>query len=303
MSDVSGYVFSVERYAIHDGPGIRTQVFFKGCPLRCLWCANPEGVSFAPSLLYTRALCIECGSCVQACGRRALSMTEQGVEIDRRKCTPCSDCVNACYAEALEMDSYRVTAQEIVEQVERDKVFYGVSGGGVTLCGGEPLAQPAFALEVLRLCRKRGIHTAIETCGHYRFEVLERAISCLDFVFFDIKHMDAEAHRRCTGTDNKLILTNLKKLQSFDVDECVRVPVIPNLNDSIENAEAIASFVQGLPRVKSVELLPYHRLGVNKYKKLGLAYPLGDTRPPEKEELLKLKEVFDRHHIPCGVQI
>lgn len=304
MSKVTGNVFSVERYAIHDGPGIRTQVFFKGCPLRCLWCSNPEGMSFKPSLMYTRILCIHCGSCVETCGNNVLSMTEQGLEIDRDKCSLCGDCVDVCHAEALEINSYRMTAGAIVGEVERDKIFYELSGnGGITLTGGEPLAQPAFALELLRLCRERGIHTAIETCGYCRFEALEQAIPYLDFIYFDIKHMNADAHKTYTGANNELILANLTKLQSYDVDIWVRVPVIPTLNDSIENLEAIASLVKELPRVKSVELLPYHRLGVNKYKKLGLKYPLDDIPSPEEEEMRKLEAIFDRYGINCMVQV
>lgn len=304
MPTVTGSVFSVERYAIHDGPGIRSQVFFKGCPLRCLWCSNPEGMSFQPALMYTRILCIQCGSCVETCENSALSITEQGVEIDREKCTLCGDCVSGCYAEALEINSFRVTAETIVDDVERDKSFYEASGnGGITLCGGEPLAQPAFAQELLRLCKERGIHTAIETCGYYPFEALEQAIPYLDFIYFDIKHMDAEAHKKYTGADNGLILANLKKLQAYDVELCVRVPVIPALNGSSENLEATASFVRRLPRVKSVELLPYHRLGASKYKKLGLEYPLGDVSPPGSEEMQKLKAIFDKYGIDCVVQV
>ena len=231
-------------------------------------------------------------------------MTEQGLEIDREKCTLRGNCVNVCYAEALEMNRFRMTAEAIVGEVERDKIFYEVSGhGGITLCGGEPLAQPAFALELLRLCKARGIHTALETCGYYRFGALEQAIPYLDFIFFDIKHMNAEAHKKYTGVDNELILVNLKKLQAYDVDICVRVPVIPTLNDSIENMAAIASFVKELPRVKSVELLPYHRLGVNKYKKLGLEYRLDNLPAPEKEEMRKLKAIFDKYGLNCIVQV
>lgn len=304
MSKLTGNIFSIERYAIHDGPGIRTQVFFKGCPLRCLWCSNPEGRSFKPNLMYTKSLCIHCGSCVETCRDRALSMTEQGLKIDRDICTLCGDCVHGCYADALEIDSFKITAEALVDEVERDTIFYETSGnGGITLCGGEPLAQPAFALELLSLCKERGIHTAIETCGHYPFAALEQAIPYLDFVYYDIKHMNAEAHEECTAANNELILGNLQRLQAFDVDICVRVPVIPTLNDSVENMEAIASFVKGLPRVKSVELLPYHKLGANKNEKLGLEYPIPEIPSPEAEDMQKLRAIFDKYGITCVAQV
>jgi pyruvate formate lyase activating enzyme len=300
MSSVTGQVFSIERYAIHDGPGIRTLVFFKGCPLRCVWCANPEGRSFEPELVYTPSLCIHCSSCLAACAAHALSWGGQHLEIARDACTLCGACVEGCYAEALEINSYRLSAQAVVDEVERDRIFYQVSGnGGVTLSGGEPLAQPTFALEILRLCKAKGLHTAIETCGHYPFGVLEQALPYLDLVFFDLKQMDAEAHRRCTGAGNELILANLEKLQAYDVEIRVRVPVIPTLTDSIENMEAIASHIQRLPQVSSVELLPYHRLGVNKYEKLGLEYAIEAVPTPDAQHMHKLAEIFVKHGIDC----
>jgi pyruvate formate lyase activating enzyme len=303
VSQVTGTVFSIERYAIHDGPGIRTQVFFKGCPLRCLWCSNPEGISFAPLLMYTEVLCIQCGACISVCAHEALSMTEQGPQQHWKRCTVCGNCVEVCHAEALEINGLEMTAEEVLDVVERDRVYYQVSGnGGITLCGGEPLAQPAFAVELLRLCRERGIHTAIETCGHYPFQALERALPYLDFIYYDLKHMSAGVHREYTGADNELVLSNLSKLQAYDVELCVRVPVIPTLNDGLENMEAIASFVGDLARVRTVELLPYHRLGVNKYQKLGLAYPVDDIPPPEQQAMQELQAIFESHGISCRIQ-
>jgi pyruvate formate lyase activating enzyme len=230
-------------------------------------------------------------------------MTAQGLEIERESCTLCGDCVETCYAEALEINSLSMTAEAVVDKVERDRVFYDVSGnGGVTLCGGEPLAQPAFALEILALCKQRVIHTTIETCGHYRFAVLEQMLPYLDFIYFDVKHMDPAVHLECTGVSNERILHNLRRLQAYDVEICVRVPVIPTLTDGRQNMMAIAAFVKELPRVGAVELLPYHRLGVNKYRKLGLEYPLDDTLPPEKDEMQSLKTIFDGQGVKCMVR-
>jgi pyruvate formate lyase activating enzyme len=200
----------------------------------------------------------------------------------------------------LEINSYRLSAQAVVDEVERDRIFYQVSdNGGVTLSGGEPLAQPAFALEILRLCKAKGLHTAIETCGHYPFGVLEQALPYLDLIHYDLKHMDPERHRRSTGASNELILANLEQLQACDVEIRVRVPVIPTLTDSIENMEAIASYIKRLPRVSSVELLPYHRLGVNKYEKLGLEYAIEAVPTPDAQHMRQLAAIFHQYGVDC----
>jgi len=300
MSQTKGRVFNIERYAIHDGSGIRTQVFFKGCPLRCLWCSNPEGISFRPDLMYSEALCIACRTCVQTCQQGALSLNARGLKIDRDRCGLCGECTRVCYAEALELSSYEITVDEILEQVERDRVFYEISGGGITLCGGEPLAQPPFAAELLRASKERGLDTAVETCGHYDFAALEGALPYIDFIYYDIKHMDAKAHERLTGVSNRRILENLHRLASYDVPICVRVPVVPTLNDSVENIEAIALFVQDLKQVKSAELLPYHKLGTAKYGKLGLAYPIEEVPTPEDASILELMAIFAGHGVNCS---
>jgi pyruvate formate lyase activating enzyme len=215
----------------------------------------------------------------------------------------CGRCVEACYADALEINSVRATPEAVADEVERDRVFYEVSGsGGITLCGGEPLAQSAFAVELLKQCKERGIHTAIETCGCYPFEALERAIPYLDFIYYDLKHLGPAAHKEYTGAGNELILENLKRLQAYEVELCVRIPVIPTLNDSAGDMEAMASFIRNLPRVECVELLPYHRLGVNKYRNMGLEYPIDHISPPDRAAMQELQAIFDDHGILCRVQ-
>ena len=301
MSDTVGHVFSIERYAIHDGSGIRTLVFFKGCPMRCLWCSNPEGMSFQPDLMYSETLCIACGACVEACPQDALSIGEERLTVDRDACDLCGACPAVCYAGALEMSSYEVSVDEVLEEVEKDRAFYEVSGGGITLSGGECLAQPAFACELLRASKERGLHTAIETCGYYPFDVLEAALPSVDFIYYDIKHMDDDVHRRLTGVSNQPVLENLVRLASYPVDICVRMPVVPTLNDSTENVEALARFVRDLRTVPAVELLPYHQLGLGKYQKLGLTYPISEVPAPDDARMKELAAVFARHGMTCSI--
>lgn len=300
---MKGRIFNIDRYAIHDGKGIRTQVFFKGCPLHCLWCSNPEGISAKGELMYSVKLCIGCGYCIEACKSNVLTMGEQGLIIDRNKCLVCGDCEKACYAEALELTVKEASVEEILEEVQKDDLFFEVSGGGgMTLCGGESLAQPDFAKALLSEAKQRGINTTIETCGCCDFSSWEKVIPYLDFIYYDIKHMDAEQHKKITGQRNELILNNLKKLQEYDINICVRIPVIPGLNDDECNIEATAAFVKGLKKVKWVELLPYHQLGVNKYEKLGRQYSLKDIATPDRSKMRNLVAIFEKHGVKCCIQ-
>lgn len=297
-----GLVFNIERYAIFDGEGIRTNVFLKGCGLKCLWCANPEGQKIERNLVYTKKRCIGCGYCVEVCDARCISFFDQVLRIDRERCTLCGRCVEGCYAGALQMDSETMTVGEVMEVVLKDLEFYRHSiNGGVTLSGGEPLMQSAFASEILRETKRKRLHTTIETCGFCAYEGYEKCAAYLDFIFFDIKHMDRESHQKTTGSGNELILENLRKLQHLEIPMAVRIPLIPTINDDKENLERTADLVKALPMVLWVEPLPYHKLGVQKYEKIGWDYLIPDIIPPSREELFKLKEIFDRKSIECRV--
>ena len=278
-SKVQGLVFNIQRYSVHDGGGIRTVVFLKGCHLRCKWCSNPESQDFEPELARNEQRCIgadKCDFCAQICPNQAMGIPESGMPtIFRDKCLRCMSCANICPANALQPYGIKRTVKDVIDSVEQDALFYSRSGGGMTISGGEPLAQPKFALSLLREAKKRRIDTAIETCGHAAWGVFAEACSLLREILFDIKMMDHDKHRASTGVSNELILDNLKKIiKNFkELNICVRTPVIPGINDSEKDIGAILDFLAPYPQVR-YELLGYHRLGTQKYSFLDREYPM-----------------------------
>jgi len=278
-----GVVFNVMRFSVHDGPGIRTTVFLKGCPLHCAWCHNPEGQSSEPRLMLFEERCRQCGDCVPVCPNHGIGDTAGGLHVPDG-CDACGACVEVCVAGARELVGRRVTASEIVAEIESDVVFFEESGGGVTLSGGEPVAQPSFAEAILAACRSRGIHTALDTCGLASPEVFARVSAEADLVLYDLKVMGREAHRRYTGAGNDAILRNLETLAATGKPVIVRFPMIPGVNDSDEELAALAGFLRriGLTRV---DLLPWHSIGSEKYRRLGLACPSTDFAAPTAETI------------------
>lgn len=291
-----GLVFNIQKFSLHDGAGIRTLVFLKGCPLSCRWCANPEGISPSVELAFDPAKCIgtnECRRCLEACPSGAVrpSAHNSRVEIDRTRCDACGLCADACPSRALERVGRWMTVEEVLREVEEDSGFYARSGGGLTLSGGEPLLQAAFSVEVLRAARDRGIHTALETSGSCPWEDLEAACSLADEIFFDVKARDSTRHREGTGVPNERILENLRRLCARLPDRPiqVRTPVIPGYNDTPAEIRAIAELLQSLPRPVTYELLPFHRFGEPKYARLGKPCPLGGLAPPSPGLMASLK--------------
>lgn len=269
----TGIVFDIRRYSIHDGPGIRTTVFFKGCPLACFWCHNPESQSSASELLYRENRCMRCKTCAAACMNEAISWAGDRPVVDPSRCERCGACVEACAADARELVGREMTAAEVMTEIERDIPFYEESGGGVTLSGGEPLMQPDFALELLAACRARGIRTALDTCGHAAWETLDRVRAHVDLFLYDLKTVDEERHRRFTGSSNKLLLKNLQLLSNHGHSIILVVPVIPGVNDDSGSMKRLGEFAAALPSQQGVLLLPFHRLGVEKYALLGREHP------------------------------
>ena len=266
----TGRVFDVQRFSLHDGPGIRTVVFFKGCPLRCAWCANPESQRAAPEVAWFENLCAGCGRCAEACTRGAVTMDGGRPVTDRRLCAACGDCAAACARGARRLMGREVTADDVIADVRRDAPFYRRSGGGVTFSGGEPLSQPAFLLACLRRCRRLGYHTTVETCGQARWEDLVAAAEVADLFLYDLKQLDPERHEQLTGAGNELVLENLEQLLATGAEVRVRVPVVPGANDDAASVAALADFVARHPGIRKLELLPYHPLGLHKYAALDL---------------------------------
>jgi len=291
---ITGTVFNIMRYCQHDGPGIRTVVFLKGCPLRCLWCHNPEGLDRHPEIAFVEARCIKCGECFAACPNGAVERVGDGFRIVDEICEKCGTCVETCYSDARQLVGKEMTAADVLKEVEKDAVYYDISGGGVTFSGGEPLLQQEFLLFLLTALRERGIHSAIETCGHTLPELLRQVSERTDLFLYDIKMMDERLHRKHTGVSNVVILENLKHLSSWGAQIIVRVPVIPGVNDNEENTRLLAKFLDEETTVKEVHLLPFHAIGKDKYRRLRKDYRLPEiSEIPRMEPLVEILNDYE----------
>ena len=291
-AESTAVVFNIMRFSTQDGPGIRTTVFFKGCPLSCWWCQNPESQRLQPELLYLEERCRHCGDCVTACPQHAIEQVDGAVRTSAL-CRRCGQCTEACQVEARQIAGRRLTVGELVAEIERDLVFFEESGGGVTLSGGEPLAQPRFVSALLGACRERGIGTVIDTCGYAPSTVFLDLALAADLVLFDLKLMDAVRHKQYTGVSNQRILGNLEALVSRGRPVTVRIPVMPGINDTTDEIGQFATYLAELP-ASQVELLPYNDIGAGKYKRLGLAYRLPDVPRPTSEDLAHFRDALAR---------
>lgn len=282
----SGLIFDVKKFAINDGPGIRVTIFFKGCPLHCGWCHNPESISSKVEKMYNPDKCIGCKRCIEICPEDACTLTPKGIVTDKARCTSCGQCAEVCPTLATEMSGRIVTVDELVEIVEKERIFFDQSGGGVTFSGGEPLLQSEFLIALLDEFGSRSIHRTVDTTGFVKSEILLNVAKRTDLFLYDLKMMDSQRHKKWTGVENQQILKNLQLLAETDVGVNIRIPLVKGVNDDDENIEQTASFVANLPGgKKKVNILPYHNIAANKYLKLGVKYDsTGMTEPSETEQ-------------------
>lgn len=298
---LQGLVFNIQRFSIHDGPGIRTTVFLKGCPLACAWCHNPEGLSPDPEIVRSQNRCIACGQCVEACPQHLpvpqIYPSQEAIDL----CTVCGACVEACPCEARQLAGRSMTVDEVVAEVVRDRVFYEESGGGVTFSGGEPLGQAGFLAAALRACQGQGLHTAVDTCGLAPWEQLLMVAEATDLFLFDVKLIDDAGHRQHTGVSNRQILDNLERLGEGHSRIWLRVPVIPDVNDDPENLAAVARLAATVPAVERICLLPYHPLGEDKLKRSGRAVQLTATDRLTPTQLQSLAALVEAAGVPASI--
>jgi pyruvate formate lyase activating enzyme len=288
-----GWIFNIEKYAIHDGPGIRTTVFFKGCRLRCWWCHNPEGQNPTPELIYRQNRCIGCGECVARCAREALSLTYEHVTLNWENCSMCGVCAQTCPSEALSIVGKEMSVKETINEIGSDIAFYEESEGGVTFSGGEPLLQLDFLNSVLHECNERGFHTTLDTSGYASQEAIERIRDKVDLFLYDIKTMNDANHRKYTGVSNKPILQNLQRLAEKGSSIVISLPIIPHINDDENNILRTGGFVSSLHNINYVSLLPYHRTAIDKYKSMSRPYKLKRIQPPSSQKINLIKEKLE----------
>lgn len=295
---MNALVCEIEHYAIHDGPGIRTVVFLKGCPLRCLWCSNPETQRKENELYYNIPSCINCGTCIKVCKENALNLYDKSIIVDRDKCTGCGLCVDVCPTSSLKLVATTLNVNDVFEEVMKDSLFYNQSGGGVTVSGGEALMNVDFVLELFKLMKENYVHTALETTGFGDTDKLKTLSLYTDLFLFDLKHVDNYMHKALTGVDNSLILKNLRLLRSLNKEVIMRIPLITNLNDSIENIQASINIAKE-NNIREIHLLPYHTLGLDKYRRLQKNYNLDHIDKPLPDYLNKLKTLIEESKIKC----
>jgi pyruvate formate lyase activating enzyme len=307
----TGMVFDIQKYSMHDGPGVRTLVFLKGCPLRCKWCSNPESISPQYQVMCLAEQCVSCGWCIDACpaGVHIMAAVGNGPpqhQIDRAAtCVGCGVCAGSCSGKALRIAGKEMTVDEVISVVMEDQFFYLTSGGGMTLGGGEPTFQPAFAGAILRQVRLNGVHTAMETCGQSTWEVYQELAPCTDLFLYDLKLMDADLHRMHTGVGNERILDNLTRLLELGANVLVRIPLVPGVNDDLKSLSEALSWLEKASKtatgLKAVEVLPYHRLGQSKYRQLDEEYPLGDMVGHTDAQLEEIETILSQFNLPARI--
>lgn len=294
---MNGYIFDIQRFSLHDGPGIRTTVFLKGCNLNCFWCHNPESINKEPEIQFFRHKCTGCGRCLRICPQNAIRRVGEELVFLRELCTKCGKCAEECFTGARIMVGKFVSTEEVMCEIEKDIPFYNASGGGVTISGGEPMLQIGFLKELLTRCREKHIHTAVDTAGHVPYKNFEEVIPSTDLFLYDLKVIDEQVHAQVTGTGNKLILKNLQRLSADFGNIVIRIPVVPGVNDNEINMRHTGEFLKKLDGIRKVELLPFHKMALGKYEGLGKEYKARNFGPVSKERLAFLRKILSEYNI------
>jgi pyruvate formate lyase activating enzyme len=294
-------VLSITRMTIHNGPGIRTLILFKGCPLRCLWCSTPEAQKDEPEIALYPDRCIHCEQCVPVCHTNAINLTDETVSINRAICNKCGKCAQVCYAEAIKLLGQEMTVEELIQEAKKDEVVYKHSGGGVTLSGGEPLLELEFTLELLRAFSENSINVGVDTCGYIPSENLELILPYVSFFLWDIKIMDEQKHKEFTGVSNRRILDNLNLVAKRNIPVYIRIPIIPGYNDSKENIKATCEFANGLSSLVEVDLLPLHHLGLARYASLDRPYPIMGIPLISDARMREIKSLVESYGLSCNI--
>ncbi|MBU5438478.1 glycyl-radical enzyme activating protein [Tissierella sp. MSJ-40] len=287
----SGTIINIQKYSIHDGPGIRTTVFLKGCPLKCWWCHNPESQSYKQEIMFFEERCIKCKACEGKCQQQAIRINDSFPIVNRKKCILCGECANFCPNNAREYVGKNITVKDLMKEIQKDEIFYEESGGGVTFSGGEPMVQIDFLNEVLKNCKDMDIHTAVDTSGYTNWKNFNKIIDKVDLFLYDLKLMNNEKHLKYIGVPNNSILENLKKLSDIGANIFIRMPIIAGINDDNEHIIESIKFLSSL-NIMQINLLPYHKMGMDKYKRLGLDYNLSGMEKPTDERMIEIANEF-----------
>jgi pyruvate formate lyase activating enzyme len=293
-------IINIQKCCVHDGPGIRTTIFFKGCPLNCWWCHNPESQNYEKEIMYNEEKCSKCGVCIQKCSNNCISIKDNTLTTIYDNCTYCETCVDFCINSAREIVGKEFNLESLMKEIEKDKIFYEQSGGGVTLSGGEVMTQIDFVEPLVKACHRKGISVAIDTCGHAPFQNYEKIIEYVDVFLYDIKLIDSQMHQKYTGKSNYMILDNLKKLSEKNANINLRIPLIDGINADHKNINEIINFIRNL-NIKNINLLPYHEIGKDKYNRLGLDYKGHLMKVPSDEKLKEFKSLFEQYNFEVKI--